>query len=110
MGQLVARLLGKPQLEVKDGKVSLSEEEKKTIRDTYGEPFLAKLESVDIEDDSESALDLFNAAVEAKTAEVTAALAARVKDLQADVLTLTNEPEPKRLTQKGWSLFLYRVS
>ena len=95
MGQLVARLLGKPQLEVKDGKVSLSEEEKKTIRDTYGEPFLAKLESVDIEDDSESALDLFNAAVEAKTAEATAALAARIKELQDDVLALTNEPEPK---------------
>ena len=95
MGQLVARLLGKSQLEVKDGKVSLSEEEKKTIRDSYGEPFLAKLESVDIEDDSESALDLFNAAVEAKTAEATAALAARIKELQGDVLALTNEPEPK---------------
>lgn len=95
MGQLVARLLGKSQLEVKDGKVSLSEEEKKTIRDTYGEPFLAKLESVDIEDDSESALDLFNAAVEAKTAEATAALTARIKELQDDVLSLTNEPEPK---------------
>lgn len=95
MGQLVARLLGKPQLDVKDGKVSLSEEEKKTIRDNYGEPFLAKLESVDIEDDSESALDLFNAAVAAKTAEATAALTSQIKSLQASVLELTNEPEPK---------------
>lgn len=95
MGQLVARLLGKPQLDVKDGKVSLSEEEKKTIRDNYGEPFLAKLESVDIEDDSESALDLFNAAVAAKTAEATAALTSQIKSLQARVLELTNEPEPK---------------
>ena len=95
MGQLVARLLGKLQLDVKDGKVSLSEEEKKTIRDNYGEPFLAKLESVDIEDDSESALDLFNAAVAAKTAEATAALTSQIKSLQASVLELTNEPEPK---------------
>ena len=95
MGQLVARLLGKPQLDVKDGKVSLSEEEKKTIRDNYGQPFLAKLESVDIEDDSESALDLFNAAVAAKTAEATAALTSQIKSLQASVLELTNEPEPK---------------
>ena len=95
MGQLVACLLGKPQLDVKDGKVSLSEEEKKTIRDNYGEPFLAKLESVDIEDDSESALDLFNAAVAAKTAEATAALTSQIKSLQASVLELTNEPEPK---------------
>lgn len=95
MGQLVARLLGKPQLDVKDGKVSLSEEEKKTIRDNYGEPFLAKLESVDIEDDSESALDLFNAAVAAKTAEATAALTSQIKSLQASMLELTNEPEPK---------------
>ena len=95
MGQLVARLFGKPQLDVKDGKVSLSEEEKKTIRDNYGEPFLAKLESVDIEDDSESALDLFNAAVAATTAEATAALTSQIKSLQASVLELTNEPEPK---------------
>ena len=95
MGKIVARLLGKPQLDVKDGKVSLSEEEKKTIRDNYGEPFLAKLESVDIEDDSESALDLFNAAVAAKTAEATAALTSQIKSLQASVLELTNEPEPK---------------
>lgn len=101
MGQLVARLLGKAQLEVKDGKVSLTDQERETIRKTYGEPFLAKLESVDVEDDSESALDLFNAAVEAKTAEATAALKAQIKTLQNNVLALADEPEPKPAAQAG---------
>ena len=43
MGKLVARLLGKSELAIKDGKVSLSEAERKTILDNYGQTFLDKL-------------------------------------------------------------------
>ena len=67
MGKLVARLLGKSELAIKDGKVSLSEAERKTILDNYGQAFLDKLESVDVNDDSEGALDLFNEAVRFRT-------------------------------------------
>ena len=95
MGRLVARLLGKPSLEVKDGKVALSEAERDTVLKNYGQDFLSKLESVDVEDDSDSALDLFNAAVSAKTAEATAALSAQVERLQGDILRLSAEPESR---------------
>lgn len=94
MGKLVARLLGKTELDVQDGKVSLTETERKTIKDEYGEAFLAKLESVDVTDDSDGALDLFNEAVKAKTDEATAALRAQVRKLQDDIVTLSAEPEP----------------
>lgn len=93
MGKIVARLLGKPQLAVKDGKVELSETERAKVLENYGQAFLEKLESVSLED--EDAFELFDAAVEAKTAEATAALAAQVKQLQGDILELSREPEPQ---------------
>ena len=92
MGKLVARLLGKSELAVKDGKVELSAEERAKILENYGQAFVEKLESVALEDD---AFELFDAAVAAKTAEATAALTAQVKKLQDDVVTLTREPEPQ---------------
>lgn len=88
MGRLVARLLGKSQLDVKDGRVSLSDAERQTILDEYGQAFLDKLMAVDVEDDS--ALDIFNAAVEARTAD----LSRRNAELQADIVRLAAEPEP----------------
>lgn len=97
MGKIVARLLGKPELAVKDGKVELSAEERAKVLENYGQAFLEKLESVTLED--EDAFDLFDAAVAAKTAEATAALSAQVKKLQGDVLELSREPEPQPQAQ-----------
>ena len=97
MGKIVARLLGKPELAVKDGKVELSTEERAKVLENYGQAFLEKLESVTLED--EDAFDLFDAAVAAKTAEATAALTAQVKQLQGDVLELSREPEPQPKAQ-----------
>lgn len=93
MGKLVARLFGKSDLDVKDGKVSLTEQERQAVREQYGQAFLDKLEAIDIEEDAE-ALDLFNAAVEARTAEATEALRAQIRSLQSDVTALSAEPEP----------------
>ena len=98
MGKIVARLLGKQQLAVKDGKVELSEAERAKVLENYGQAFLEKLESVSLED--EDAFELFDAAVAAKTAEATAALAAQVKQLQGDVLELSREPEPQPAPSK----------
>lgn len=95
MGKLVARLLGKEDLAVQDGKVSLSEAERKTVIENYGQAFLDKLESVDISDDSDTALELFNAAVDAKVAETTAALQKSLTNLQQDLLKLEEQPEQK---------------
>ena len=95
MGKLVARLLGKDSLAVKDGKVSLSESERKTVADNYGQAFLDKLESVDIDDDSDSAIELFNAAVDAKVSEATAGIKANLEKLQQDMMKLEEEPESK---------------
>ena len=40
MGKIVARLLGKPELAVKDGKVELSAEERAKVLENYGQAFL----------------------------------------------------------------------
>ena len=97
MGKIVARLLGRPELAVKDGKVELSTEERAKVLENYGQAFLEKLESVTLED--EDAFDLFDAAVAAKTAEATAALTAQVQQLQGDGLELSREPEPQPQAQ-----------
>lgn len=95
MGRLVARLLGVPELSAKDGKVILSDEERKVILSEYGQGFLDSLEAADIRDDSAEAVELFNAAVVAKTSEATAALKEQIARLQEDVAVLAAEPEPK---------------
>lgn len=94
MGRLVARLFGKSELDVKDGKVSLTEQERQKVLENYGQDFLAKLESVNLDEEAD-AVTLFDAAVEAKTAEATQALAAQIRNLQRDIVTLSAEPEPK---------------
>lgn len=95
MGKLVARLLGKDALAVKDGKVSLTDSERKTVVENYGQAFLDKLEGADVEDDSETALELFNAAVEAKVGEATSALKKQMEKMHEDLAALEEEPEPK---------------
>ncbi|MCR4565462.1 MAG: hypothetical protein K5651_05165 [Bacteroidales bacterium] len=89
MGRLVARLLGKDQLATKDGKVSLTDEEREKVRKQYGDSFLSKLEASSFED-AESASELFDAAV----AHVTADLSERISQLQDTVTRLAAEPEP----------------
>ncbi len=93
MGRLVARLFGKEELDVKDGRVSLSDQERKAVLDEYGQAFLDRLEGLDLEQEAD-ALDLFNAAVQAKTEEATMALSDQVRKLQEDVVSLSAEPEP----------------
>ena len=94
MGRLVARLFGKSELDVKDGKVSLSDQERQKVLENYGQDFLDKLESINLEEEAD-AVTLFDAAVAAKTAEATAALTAQIEKLQNDVVSLASEPEPK---------------
>lgn len=101
MGKILARLLGRENLTSKEGKISLSEQEKQKIIESYGSQFLEKLQSVQLED--ESAVELFDAAVEAKTAEATKALRAHMSKLQDDLLKLEKEPEvtPKSQNVSG---------
>ena len=94
MGRLVARLFGKSELDVKDGKVSLSDQERQKVLENYGQDFLDKLESINLDEEGD-AVTLFNAAVAAKTDEATKALKEQVKKLQKDVVSLASEPEPK---------------
>lgn len=94
MGRLVARLFGKTDLDVKDGKVFLTEQERQKVLENYGQDFLSKLESVNLDEEAE-AVTLFDSAVNAKTAEATQALNDQIKRLQQDILTLSAEPEPK---------------
>lgn len=94
MGRLVARLFGKDELDVKDGRVFLSEQERQKVLENYGQDFLDKLESVNLDEEGD-AVTLFDAAVAAKTAEATKALADQVRKLQRDVVSLASEPEPK---------------
>ena len=99
MGKLVARLLGRTELEVKDGKVELTSEERRIVVENYGQAFLDKLDSVELSED-EDALDLFNAAVAAKVAESRTEMEATVKRLQEDILRLSQEPEPTPMANK----------
>ena len=91
MGRLVARLFGKSELDVKDGKVSLSDQERQKVLENYGQDFLDKLESINLDVEGD-AVTLFDAAVAAKTAEATAALTAQIEKLQNDVVSLASEP------------------
>ena len=101
MGKLVARLLGKESLVVKDGKVELTSDERKTILENYGQAFLDKLDNVSL-DEEDDAADLFNEAVRTKAAELNAELNQKIKKLQDDIVALSSEPEqapkPKVLT------------
>lgn len=99
MGRLVAHLLGKSELSVKDGRVELSEAERTLIRTNYGDGFLARLESTSFDEGSASddARALFDAAVAFQTAELNRQLTESrklVTRLQNDVNRLVNEPEP----------------
>lgn len=98
MGKLVAHLLGKTDLAVKDGKVELSQEEKDLIRTNYGEGFLVKLENCTFEGgEQETAQDLFNEAVNFHTGALKKELADKntlIKKLQGEIAKLIEEPEP----------------
>ena len=93
MGKLVAHLFGKSNLAVENGKVVLTDQERQTSREQFGQAFLDKLLVLDIEADAD-AMDLFNSAVDAKVGEATAALTSQMKSLQQTVLDLSLEPEP----------------
>lgn len=100
MGRLVARLFGKEELDVKDGKVVLSDKERQAVIAEYGQAFLDKLDGLDLDKDAD-AVDLFNAAVAAKVEEATSALTALVSKLQSDIVSLSSEPEPAPAAKKA---------
>lgn len=112
MGKLVARLLGKSELSVKDGRVDLTEAEREKVRTNFGGEFLARLDASALSDEDD-ALELFNAAVESKTADLTARLSEKdglVKELQTTIAKLMDEPEPapsaQHLKQQAGALSL----
>ncbi len=114
MGRLVARLFGKESLDVQDGKVLLSDEERSKVIENYGQAFLDKLMSTSFEEEG-SASDLFNEAVKYQTEknleEINATVAqqaaqikakdATIAKLQKDITVLAAEPEP--LPAAGYS-------
>lgn len=105
MGQVLANLFKKDVLSINDdGKVQLTDDERETVKKTFGEDFLTKLENTVFDEtaSNEEVNTLFNAAVAAKTASIQAELAeekARNKQLQDSVNILMAEPEPKPVAQ-----------
>lgn len=105
MGQVLANLFKKDVLSISDdGKVQLTDEERETVKKTFGEAFLTKLENTvfDATASNEEVTDLFNAAVAAKTASLSTELAeeqAKNKKLQETVNILSAEPEAKPAAQ-----------
>ena len=105
MGRLVARLFGRESLELSDGKVALSDDEKAKVVESYGQAFLDKLLATQFAGaESESASDLFEEAVRFQTEQnrqEIQSLNAQLKKkdlligkLQEDINTLAAEPEP----------------
>ena len=98
MGRVVAHLLKKEDLSLKDGKVQLTDEERATVKKTFGEDFLKKLENT-IFDDSASAENctaLYDAAVANEKVNLqkeNETLQAANAQLQATVNSLIDEPE-----------------
>lgn len=84
---IIAKMLGKPELTIKDGKVELSNEDKDKIRQVYGEDFLASFEASDADED-EHANSIFEAMMAAAQSKD-----ATIAQLQATVNTLSSQPE-----------------
>ena len=97
MGRLVAQLLGKSELAVKDGHIELTKEEREVIRTNYGDAFLSKLENVNFEgEEQQSAHELFDEAVKFHTGALQKELDdknALVAKLQGHIAKLVDEPE-----------------
>lgn len=96
MGKLVARLLKKTDLAVgTDGKVVLTEEEKKLIAANFGEPFLAKLEAMSFQDteSADNSQVLFDAAVDYRVQQVVAEREQTIATLRESLAALAEEPE-----------------
>lgn len=90
---IIASFLGLQSLATKDGKVELTEDQQKKIKDTFGKTFLEALLAADA--DKDAASDIFNQMVKAsseKDAEI-AKLKADKAQLQKSVQELTKEPE-----------------
>ena len=97
MGKLVAALLGRTNLSVKNGHVELSQEERELIRTNYGEGFLAKLETTSFDsEEPESAHELFDEAVRFHTESLQTELNNKntlIAVLQEKIAKLVDEPE-----------------
>lgn len=95
MGKIVAQLLGKNDLPVnRDGKVTLTPEERDTVVNTYGERFASMLEATAFDDESsEASADLFNAAVDHVAETRIAPLNEQIRTLQDTINTLAAQPE-----------------
>ncbi|MCR5352377.1 MAG: hypothetical protein K6E35_07815 [Bacteroidales bacterium] len=96
MVQVVARLFKKEDFTLaEDGTLELSEEEESQIAATYGSNFLSKLKSLNFsEASSKEATDLFDAAVAAKAAELTADKDNLISQMRSEIERLCADPEP----------------
>lgn len=97
MVQLVARLVKKEDFSVsEDGTLELSDDEESQIAAAYGDGFLTKLKALNFSEASvQEATDLFDEAVRAKAAELTAEKDTLIEQLRADITRLASEPEPQ---------------
>ena len=90
---IIAGFLGLKSLEIKEGRVELSEDQQKKVEATFGKAFLDALMAADADKDAESTI--FNQMVQASTAKDAeiASLKAEKKALQNSVAALAAEPE-----------------
>lgn len=95
MVRLVTSLFKKESLSLsEDGKVELTADEEAKIKATYGENFLKKFKESNFSDD-ENATELFDEALKFQTEKALAEKDQIIEQLQNDIVTLSNEPEPK---------------
>ena len=90
---IIAAVLGKKELTVKDGKYELSQEERAKIENIYGKDFLDAFEASAIDEDGTSIFESMVNAAKAKDKTI-ADLNADKAELQKTVNTLAAEPEP----------------
>lgn len=100
VGKLIATMFGQESLSLNEGKVQLTEEQRSKIKERFGEEFLSKLESTTFDEAAslEESTNLFEAAiagVAAQKDEIIKGLQEKVADLQSEVNTLSEEPEPQ---------------
>ena len=95
MVKLVTSLFKKESLSIsEDGKVELTADEEAKIKATYGENFLKKFKESNFSAD-ENATELFDEAVKFQTEKALAEKDQIIEQLQNDIVTLSNESEPK---------------
>ena len=101
---VMAGALGLKALEIKEGKLDISDEQRAKLESIYGSEILREIESAASEGKSaETLLENLANLTKAKDAEI-AQLKEEKSRLQADVKTLSQQPEPQPQAQKPAAL------